>query len=62
MAERVLSGESGSLADRIGGDAGARVPTTDREHDCVPEVSAVHLPSALANSITFTLTTPITQP
>ncbi len=61
MAERVLSGESGSLADRIGGDAGARVPTTDREHDCVPEVSAVGLPSALANSITFTLT-PNAQP
>ncbi len=61
MAERVLSGESGSMADRIGGDAGPRVITTDREHDCVPEVSAVGLPSALANSITFTLT-PIVQP
>lgn len=61
MAERVLSGESGSLADRAGGDAGARVATTDREHDCVPEVSAVGLPSALANSVTFTLS-PIPQP
>jgi hypothetical protein len=55
MAERVLSGESGSLADKPGGDAGARVPTTDREHDCVPEISAVGLPSALANSVTFTI-------
>jgi hypothetical protein len=55
MAERVLSGESGSLADKPGGDAGARVITTDREHDCVPEISAVGLPSALANSVTFTI-------
>jgi hypothetical protein len=56
MAERVLSGESGSAADKPGGDAGPRVITTDREHDCVPEVSAVGLPSALANSVTFTIT------
>ncbi|HEY3817986.1 MAG TPA: hypothetical protein VGL81_12485 [Polyangiaceae bacterium] len=56
MAERVLSGESGSLADKPGGDAGARVAVTDREHDCVPEISAAGLPSALANSVTFTLT------
>ncbi len=55
MAERVLSGESGSLTDKSGGDAGPRVITTDREHDCVPEISAVGLPSALASSITFTL-------
>ncbi len=54
MAERVLTGESGSLTDLF--DAGSRVITTDREHDCVPEISAAHLPSALANSITFTLT------
>jgi hypothetical protein len=54
MAERVLSGESGSVADKPG-DGGARVVATDREHDCVPEVSAVGLPSALANSVTFTL-------
>jgi hypothetical protein len=57
MAERVLSGESGSLlASPFVGDAGPRVITTDREHDCVPEISAAGLPSALANSITFTLT------
>ena len=35
--------------------------TTDREHVCVPEISAVGLPSALANSVTFTLT-PNLQP
>jgi hypothetical protein len=56
MAERVLSGESGSRADKPSADAGPRVVTTDREHDCVPEISAVGLPSALANSVTFTLT------
>jgi hypothetical protein len=61
MAERVLSGESGSLADKPGDDGGARVVATDREHDCVPEVSAVGLPAALANSVTFTLS-PTTQP
>jgi hypothetical protein len=60
MAERVLSGESGSVQDNFGGDAGARVIATDREHDCVPEVSAVGLPAALANSVTFTIS-PIKQ-
>jgi hypothetical protein len=54
MAERALSGESGSVSDYF--DAATRVIATDREHDCVPEISAVGLPSALANSITFTLT------
>ncbi len=53
MAERVLSGESGSVSDTF--DAGSRVVTDDREHDCVPEISAVGLPAALASSITFTL-------
>ncbi len=53
MAERALSGESGSEFDVF--DAATRVIATDREHDCVPEISAVGLPSALANSITFTL-------
>ncbi|HXN30858.1 MAG TPA: hypothetical protein VN894_03310 [Polyangiaceae bacterium] len=61
MAERVLSGESGSLADTTADAAAARVITTDREHDCVPEISAAGLPSALANSVTFTLT-PMAQP
>ncbi len=53
MAERTLSGENGSEFDVF--DAATRVIATDREHDCVPEISAVGLPSALANSITFTL-------
>ncbi|MGD0523715.1 MAG: hypothetical protein ABSE49_01155 [Polyangiaceae bacterium] len=56
MAERVLSGESGSRSDTPGADAGPRVVTSDREHDCVPEISAVGLPSALASSVTFTIT------
>ena len=55
MAERTLSGETGSLAPFTPG-VGDRVITTDREHDCVPEISAAKLPSALANSVTFTLT------
>jgi hypothetical protein len=54
MAERVLTGESGSATDVF--DAGSRVVATDREHDCVPEISAVGLPAALANSVTLTLT------
>jgi hypothetical protein len=55
MAERALSGDSGSLEDSTF-DGMPRTITTDREHDCVPEISAVGLPSALASSITFTLT------
>jgi hypothetical protein len=55
MAERTLSGETGSLGPFVP-DGGMRVITTDREHDCVPEISAAKLPSALANSVTFTLT------
>ena len=55
MAERTLSGETGSLAP-FTPDAGDRVITADREHDCVPEISAAKLPSALASSVTFTLT------
>ncbi len=56
MAERVLSGESGSFSDKTTANLLDRMITTDREHDCVPEISAVGLPSALANSVTFTLT------
>jgi hypothetical protein len=55
MAERALTAESGSL-DPSTPDGGVRTITTDREHDCVPEISAARLPSALASSITFTLT------
>jgi hypothetical protein len=54
MAERTLSGETGSAAAVA--DAGPRVATVDREHDCVPEISATELPSALADSITFQIT------
>jgi hypothetical protein len=53
MAERTLTGELGSFADVA--TPAPRQVTTDREQDCVPEVSAVGLPAALANSITFTL-------
>jgi hypothetical protein len=54
MAERTLTGETGSLAEQL--DAGAaRTPTSDREHDCVPEIDDAKLPSALADSITFTI-------
>jgi hypothetical protein len=60
MAERALSGELGSVCDSINPaacvDAGfgpTRNYTPDREKDCVPEISAVQLPSALANQITF---------
>jgi len=60
MAERVLTGESGSL-DSVTPDGAVRTITTDREHDCVPEIAAAQLPSALASSITFTLT-PRTAP
>ena len=54
MGERTLSGETGSVGDTF--DAGPRVVATDREPDCVPEISAAGLPSALADSITFQIT------
>ena len=60
MAERTLSGETGSVADVF--DAGPRVAAMDREPDCVPEISVAHLPSALADSITFKVTTPVRLP
>jgi hypothetical protein len=57
MAERTLTGETGSLLDVActGPACQPRVITTDRDNDCVPEISAAGLPSALANSITFTM-------
>jgi hypothetical protein len=57
MAERTLTGECGSLLDVActAGPCAKRIITTDRDNDCVPEISAAGLPSALANSITFTL-------
>jgi hypothetical protein len=54
MAERTLTGEMGSLLD-VPMPGVPRTVTTDRQTNCVPEVSAVGLPAALANSITFTL-------
>lgn len=51
MAERTLTGETGSLQDQfLPGQANA---TADREHDCVPEIDDAHLPAALAASVTF---------
>jgi len=54
MAERTLSGDTGSVATHF--DSTSRIIATDREHDCVPEISAAGLPSALASSVTFALT------
>jgi hypothetical protein len=52
MAERTLTGEIGSFQESL--DVGtARTATSDREHDCVPEIDDAHLPAALAGSITF---------
>jgi hypothetical protein len=62
MAERALSGELGSVCDSLdpaqciaAGLSPVREYVADREHDCVPEISAVKLPSALANQVTFTI-------
>jgi hypothetical protein len=54
MAERTLTGETGSVADTF--DAGTRVIAKDRQPNCVPEISVAHLPAALADSITFQIT------
>ncbi len=51
MAERTLSGETGSFEDHP--TLLTRTVTSDREHDCVPEIDDAKLPSALASSITF---------
>ena len=57
MAERTLTGETGSLEEQLG-PGQPRTPTSDREHDCVPEIDDARLPSALADSVTFTVTRP----
>jgi hypothetical protein len=57
MAERTLTGETGSLQEQLGPGV-MRTPTSDREHDCVPEIDDAHLPSALADSVTFTIVRP----
>ncbi len=54
MAERALTGELGRLKDEGGGGPA----TSDREHDCVPEIDDAHLPAALADSITFHVARP----
>jgi hypothetical protein len=54
IGERTLSGDTGSVDD-FTADGGTRVIASDREHDCVPEISAAKLPSALASSVTFTI-------
>jgi hypothetical protein len=56
MAERTLTGETGSVADTF--DAGLRQIAKDRQPNCVPEISVAHLPAALADSITFTIGAP----
>ena len=62
MAERTLTGETGSYQEQIsagqlqlylGGDTSQRTQTSDREHDCVPEIDDAKLPSSLADSVTF---------
>jgi hypothetical protein len=54
MAERTLTGETGSLEEHL--DAGqARTKTVDREHDCVPEIDDAQLPATIASSITFNI-------
>jgi hypothetical protein len=46
MAERALSGELGMLGEQ---------PTSDRDHDCVPEIDDVFLPAALAASLQLSI-------
>ena len=43
MAERALSGETGAVEDTIQ-DVAIRVYSPDREHDCVPQISALNSP------------------
>jgi hypothetical protein len=57
MAERTLTGETGSLQEQLGAGQ-PRTATWDREHDCVPEIDDAHLPSALAGSVTFSIRRP----
>jgi hypothetical protein len=52
MAERTLTGEIGSLQEQLMPGM-SRTATSDREQDCVPEIDDAHLPSALADSVTF---------
>ncbi len=54
MAERTLTGETG----RTDVEDGISTPTSDRDQDCVPEIDDAHLPSALADSVTFQIGRP----
>ena len=57
MAERALSGETGSEETELStGDA--RTATSDRDRDCVPEIDDARLPAALARRIRFELRVP----
>jgi hypothetical protein len=59
LAERALSGEVGSVNDDIKMyNPATRVITTDRESDCVSDIAAVGLPSALANEVDFSRASP----
>ena len=57
MAERTLTGEIGSLQEALM-PGQSRTATSDREHDCVPEIDDAHLPAALADSVTFHVARP----
>jgi hypothetical protein len=62
MAEKTLTGEIGHSPPTTFETGlcpipvNARIKTSDREHDCVPEVDAAHLPAALASKITLAVT------
>jgi hypothetical protein len=57
MAERTLTGETGAKQEQIA-IGGQRDATSDREHDCVPEIDDAKLPSSLADSVTFHVARP----
>ena len=57
MAERTLTGEIGSLQEQLQ-PGQVRTITSDRDHDCVPEIDDAQLPAALANAITFQVAAP----
>ncbi len=46
LAERALTGELGARGDQ---------PTSDRDHDCVPEIDDVFLPASLAATLRLSL-------
>ena len=50
MGERTLTGETGSLDERVASSGSRR---SIENENCVPEVDDAHLPAALADSVTF---------